>query len=140
MLLSSAAGKVIASIRRIIYVTDQEHSENTQFELTFADNTVFLLGVASDGDSMSLSTTPWNDPFHNKRTPENLEFLQKSGHWVASDASDSKALQSMIGGTIQLIQMIIDYADRVTGVIFELSNASVIVRVAGDMLSISLEP
>ena len=46
----------------------------------------------------------------------------------------------MIGGTITFIQMIMITADRVTGVIFELSNASVIVRVAGDMLSISLEP
>jgi hypothetical protein len=88
------AGAVIASIRRLHHVyLDAIDRGKGPIEFTFSDGRVLRLDAGPDGEALAIFTRPWVDPF---QSPENAEFVARSGKWTEFDVSADSPYSGLI--------------------------------------------
>jgi hypothetical protein len=136
----SMPGEALTSLRRVVfqYPDRTESKNNGPLEVTLTDGRVLLFGVGSDGESLTVSTTPWHDPFADNMTSDNLDFVQRSGKWIVSEVGEESSLNTVVGSPILSVQTISNVLGRHTGVILELATVSVIIRVVADEMRVSI--
>jgi hypothetical protein len=114
--LKSAVGQPVRRVRRIHYTFDGV--ADTDFgpvELTVGKR-VFLIDNASDGDSLRVLAEEWHDPFAEPMSPENREFVAKSGKWTAYDVSGDPEFAAFTGDLLQSVEPFSNSDGKVTGV------------------------
>ncbi|MEU7475729.1 hypothetical protein AB0A63_07075 [Lentzea sp. NPDC042327] len=137
--LDELLGSVIAKVRRVNYVRPGGHREAEEgpIELTLENGAVLLFESGSDGESLRLSTGEWADPFAGPLSPENQDFVARSGKWTAFDVSSEGDYRELVGRRVEDISLVVE-SGKTTGV--ELSVGSVFVRavVVADELTVVL--
>jgi hypothetical protein len=114
--LTGLIGKRIASIRRLLYVfAGKVDSDIGPVELTLSDGSIFLFNVGSDGASLRVDEEGWQDPFEEPLSPENREFVERSGKWTAFDVSSKQPYNALIDRTVVDVQPIMGQLHKIVG-------------------------
>lgn len=114
--LAGLIGKRIASIRRLLYVfAGRVRSDIGPIEVSFSDGSTFLFNVGPDGESLRIEEGLWRDPFQEPLSPENREFVARSGKVTAFDVSAKRPYDALIGRTVLDLQPIVGLLDKITG-------------------------
>lgn len=91
------AGAVVASIRRLHSVySDTIDRGKGPIEFTFRDGRVLRLDAGPDGEALAVFTEPWVGPFRSPLSPENTEFVGRSGKWTEFDVSADSPYSGLI--------------------------------------------
>jgi hypothetical protein len=70
-------------------------------ELGLSGGSFLLFECGGSGEDLSVSQTPWTDPFVEPLSPENAEFVIQSGKWEALDLGSSVwGYRRLIGRTL----------------------------------------
>jgi hypothetical protein len=138
--LVSTTGAVIVSMRRVFYVFQGAINDSVgALELTFADGSVILLDSGADGESLRVSTCPWDDPFLvGAMSPENRDFIAKSGKWSVFDVSESAGYAMLVGSRVEKVEPILRPSGKITGVTFWTAAADLRAEVEADDLYVQL--
>lgn len=138
-LLAELPGRFIQKIRRVMYVLKGKvTTEAGPIEITLADGIVLLLDVASDGEALSVKPSPWTDHFAEPLSPENREFIERSGKWTAFDVSQDMPYSKAIGQMVEDIITIKTPDNKVTGATFMMSTCVVQVQIEADEVSVDV--
>lgn len=134
-LLTSA----ITRVRRINYVQPDGHREVSEGPVEFAlDNgAVLRLESGADGESVRLCVGEWVDPFEEPLTPENWEFVARSGKWGAFDVSSEDGFRRLVGQRVSNLGLILGN-NKVTGVEIRFGSMLVRAEVVADELRVDL--
>src|SRR5436190_1195550 len=82
--LAGVVGQRITTIRRIFFVAGGVvERSNGPIEFSFEDGSCLLLESGPDGETLRLSRASWQDPFLAPLSPENADFVARSGKWTA---------------------------------------------------------
>lgn len=101
-LLAGFLSSAVVRVRRINYVSpggSREASEGP-VEVSLDNGVVFRLESGTDGESLRFAVGEWVDPFVEPLSPENRDFVAKSGKWTAFDVSSDRNFGRLIGGRI----------------------------------------
>jgi hypothetical protein len=137
--LSGLLTSAIARVRLINYVQPGGHRQVGEgpIEFTLDNGTVLRLESGSDGESIRLCVGEWTDPFAEPLTPENREFVARSGKWTAFDVSSEKDYSRLIGQTLNNLGLILGNG-KVTGVSLLFGSTSIRAEVDADELSVDI--
>jgi hypothetical protein len=138
--LSSIVGDVIRSVRRIHYVV--RNSPNLAvgaLELEFTDGSVLFLDSAGDGESLRVSTEAWPDPFAEDRlTPENREYVARSGKWTRFDVSREPLYAHLVGAAVEAIEPIASPSGKIVGAVLRTTAGDIRADVEADDLYVQV--
>lgn len=117
----------IVRVRRINYVRPggvRDVGEGP-VEVALDNGAVFRLESGGDGESLRVAVGEWIDPFAEPLSPENREFVARSGKWVAVDVSSDRDFGKLIGARLSDLNLLIA-SGKIVGV--ELVFGSVTMR------------
>ena len=135
-----ARGKTVTSVRRIFYVFgDEVETSEGAVEFSFDDSTVLLLDSGADGERLRVGTERWMDPFEGKVTPENIEYVARSGKYTAFDVSAEFPYSDVLGGTVDDVEMTTLPSGAVSGVSFLIGTLTLSAQTIADELIVSWE-
>jgi hypothetical protein len=115
--LTDLAGASIASVGRQHYVyRNKIDRAKGPIELTFRDGRLLRLECGADGEALAIFTEPWVDPFRGPLSPENAEFVARSGKWTQFDVSADSLYSAFIGSLVTDLVPIRSQHGKVVGV------------------------
>jgi hypothetical protein len=84
-------------------------------EFGLGDGSFLLFECGGSGEDLSVSRAPWIDPFVEPLSPENAEFVIRSGKWEALDLGSSVwSYRRLIGRTLDSMREIGGSSVRLT--------------------------
>lgn len=90
-------GRVITSVHRTFYVYRGDVDESRgAIELHFSDVTTLFLDGDPDGSSLRVRSSPWRDPFSGEFSPENRDYVERSGKWTRFDVTNRPEYSSTV--------------------------------------------
>ncbi|WP_216911119.1 hypothetical protein [Nocardia noduli] len=138
--LVGVRGKTVTSVRRIFYVfgDDVETSEGA-VEFSFDDSSILLLDSGADGERLRVSTERWTDPFDGKMTPENIDYVARSGKYTAFDVGPEFPYSDILGRAVDGVELMTLPSGEVSGVSFLIRPLTISARTIADELIVSWE-
>ena len=134
-LLESQIGRSIATIRRVFYVhKGVVNRAEGPLELTCQDGSCLLLEPAGNAYDLRAEESPWIEIFGEPLSPENAEFVARSGKWTAFDVSSEDPYAQLIGHPIEQVEFVQDEDDTILGVILQCHSTWVLALSANDDL------
>src|SRR5436309_302811 len=114
--LDGIVGSLITTITRVFFVLGGSvDRSNGPIEFSFEDGSCLLLECGPDGEALRLSRRPWDDPFSDPLTPENAEFVQRSGKWTAFDVSGETPYASFVDARLARCDPVRNIEGLITG-------------------------
>jgi len=138
--IASTVGAIISSIRRVLYVF--QGITNTTvgaLELEFDDGRTILVDSGGDGESLSVVTHAWKDPFADDLSAENRDFVAKSGKWTSVDVSRDPEYAHFIGAKVNTAEPIQAPNGKIVGVLFWTSTGNIRAEVEADALYVQVD-
>lgn len=118
-------GKTLVEIHRVL---DEFHGEiqkvDGYVQLSFDDDTTFLLTGSSDGNTLGIRNSPWNDPFQGELDDETLNWIEKYGKSILVDMADITPFNGMIGQAVRGMVPIFHELNRLCGVQFLIGDST----------------
>lgn len=79
-------GTHVTTLRRVLFCHGATvQGDEGPIELGFSDGLTLLFECGASGEDLTVSRGPWIDPFEEPLSPENTEFVMRSGKWEAFD-------------------------------------------------------
>lgn len=113
-------------------------SDNGPVEVTFSDGSTFLFNVGADGESLRIEEGQWRDPFQEPLSPENREFVERSGKVTAFDVSAKRPYDALIGRTVLDIQPIVGPLNKITGAAIITDAGTIRVTIGADEVLVAV--
>ena len=101
-------------------------------EVHLEDGAVFVFSGASDGESLRVETQSWTDPFDGATSPENEEFVAKSGKWSRVSVSSEAPYSELIGAKVNAVELLENEFRREAGLAIETEARTLWFVVQGD--------
>jgi hypothetical protein len=134
--LAALRDRTVNRIRRIRYLAGgQVTTENGPIELTLADGHAVWLDAGPDGEALAVEAGAWPDPFAPPLSPENEEFVARSGKWTAFDVSGDPPYERLVGSRVTAVAPV-RTDGKVTGSRIVTTAGSLYIEVAGDELTV----
>ncbi len=133
--LAGILSSAIVRVRRINYVRPggaRDVSEGP-VEVALDNGAVFRLESGSDGESLRFAIGEWVDPFAEPLSPENREFVARSGKWTAFDVSGDQNIAKLFGARLRDLNLVI-VSGKVVGVELVFDSAALRAEVRADEL------
>lgn len=138
-LTTLAVGRTVVGIRRVLFEFNGHlDRDRGPIELSFGGGAVLFMDAASDGESLSLSTEPWADPFAGPLSAENAEFVRRSGKWSAIDVGGEPAIARLLGEQVIHVTPISNVDHRPVGAVLRIGRYDLRVEVVADDLYVEL--
>jgi len=137
--LAGLIGKRIASIRRLLYVfAGRVESGAGPLEVTFSDGSTVLFNVGPDGESLRIEDGVFLDPFEEPLSPENAEFVRRSGKFTAFDVSAERPYHALIGRAVLDVQPIVGPLNKITGAAINTDAGTIQVTIGADEVLVTV--
>lgn len=134
-------GDNLTGLRRIFYVLNEDVDRSSGgVELRFASGRFLFCDSAPDGDSISVTTDRWADPFEGKMTPENIEYIASHGKLTAIDVSNEAPFDRLIGHQLIDASKIISVTGKMTGLIINVCGKLIAIYVNSDETYVATLP
>ncbi|MEU7758480.1 hypothetical protein [Micromonospora aurantiaca (nom. illeg.)] len=133
--LAGILSSTIVRVRRINFVQPGgvRDIDEGPIEVTLDSGAVYRLESGDDGESLRLAVGEWVDSFAEPLSPENREFVARSGKWVAFDVSSDRDFCRLIGTRLDDLDLLIT-SGRIVGVELVFGLATLRAEVRGDEL------
>jgi hypothetical protein len=139
--LSDYLGDTVTGIRRIHHVLGDTVNRGVgAVEFRFASGKILFCDAGPDGDSIALTNAAWIDPFERRMTPENLEFIRRSGKRTAFDVSSHELFRGLIGGKVFDIAPMIGLSGKKFGLVINVYGVLIAVYANFDECYVSRLP
>lgn len=139
--LRTYIGQKLVGVRRIHYVLqDQIDTSAGPIELRFSSGLVLLCDAGPDGESIALGDQSWVDPFVDRMTEENEEYVRQHGKWIALDTSERPEFNQLIGSEVFDISRIMGTTGKTYGILINIYGASLAAYVVADELHVARLP
>lgn len=110
------SGKVVTSIARVLYEHNgQLDTSDGPVELRFDGNEVLLLHGSGDGETLRVSSSPWQDFFTPPLSEENAAYLREHGKWTRVDVSHQDAYRGLVGRALVDVAPLFNEFGRLSG-------------------------
>jgi hypothetical protein len=137
--LDSIVGARVERIRRVLCVNPDGTIEGGEgdLELTFADGNVRWFRVGGDGETLNVRDEPWTDPFAAPLSPENAEFVRRSGKWTAFDLTEVPPWSALVGPILAVDP--VNRAGKMTGAVLVMETGRRLeIDCDGDEISVKI--
>jgi hypothetical protein len=138
--LSDLLTCIVSRVRRINYVQPDgsRNASEGPIEFTLDDGgAVLRLESGADGESLRFRTGEWVDPFAEPLSPENREFVARSGKWTAFDVSADEDYRGVIGQHVKNLNLM-SRNGKVIGIELQFASMTIRAEVAADDLIVDL--
>ena len=116
VLLNSLLGQQVVGVERIHYTHHGQVTRDTgPLQVTTSSSDSLLLSGGGDGASLRVERGPWVDPFAGELSPENEEYVERSGNFDIFDAAEDPKYGRLVGGIIGAICPIRDEVGLLRG-------------------------
>jgi hypothetical protein len=116
--LKTLIGHEVIALRRVHYVHEgTATTEHGPIELTFDNNQSVWLDAGADGELLELHPGHWVDPFVGRLDQENLDFIARSGRWIAFDADRQHELAPALGETLGGVEAVFLPGGEIVGIV-----------------------
>ena len=134
-LLAGFLSSAVARVRCVNYVSPggSRDANEGPVEVSLDNGVVFRLESGSDGESLRFAIGKWVDPFIEPLSPENREFVARSGKWTAFDVSGDQNFGRFIGQRIKDLNLLTAWG-KVVGIELVFGSATLKAEVRADEL------
>lgn len=118
--VASLIGKTISTVELVVYQEPGGALEDGDYAVQFSTPTaVLLLWGRGDGETLRVDDSAWVDPFIEPFSPENREYVARSGKWVKRDAPQVSRAGMTVGRRLVQAAPLRDAGTRLRGVALE---------------------
>lgn len=136
--LRTYIGQKLVAVRRIHYVLQgQIDTSAGPIELRFSSGLVLFCDAGPDGESIALGDQLWVDPFADRMTEENEQYVRQHGKWTAIDTSDQPDFNQLIGSEVFDISRINGTTGKTYGILINIYGALIAAYVVADELHVA---
>jgi hypothetical protein len=131
--LRRLVGRRVVRIDRVLFEAEGAiEGDDGPIEIELAEGHVVLLDGATDGESIRVRETPWEDPFPEPLTAENRAFVAESGRWIRVLSSGEQNYSELVGAPITGVQVLENEFGRIAGAAIETEARTLWFVVQGD--------
>lgn len=134
------AGDIIERVCRLKYQIGHEvvSDDSGAVEIAFASGSTLFCDSGPDGDSVRMHHEAWVDPFAGPLSPENEDYVRKSGKWTKCDVSDEDPFVHVVGRKLTDIAPMSGAAGKLYGLLLNASGFLIAVYANADELHVRL--
>jgi len=137
-ILDERVGDTLFRIERVLYSADGVvEEEDGEVQLRFRTGGIVRLGRFEDGETLSIATSAWTDPFAGALSPENEEFVRTHGKWGLFDVSSDGAFATVIGKPLRAVKWVRSDRSKIVGVQLDFAATVFNVYVDADEVNVS---
>jgi hypothetical protein len=137
--LSAVQGCSIQRIRRVLYVVRNEVTNvSGPIELTFSSGDILVFDAAPDGEALSAERSTWTDYFAEPLSPDNREYVERSGKWTAFDVSEQLPYSHLIAERLEEVIPVETPEGKLIGATIKTGHCALHVEVESDELFVDI--